>query len=64
MTQNDSESTFKIAESDGYKYGTLTNITIDSMGRIIGIYSNGMSRIDAILAISDSIIPAGCKARG
>jgi flagellar hook protein FlgE len=59
MTQNDSESTFKIAESDGYKYGTLTNITIDSMGRIIGIYSNGMSRIDAILAISRFNNPAG-----
>lgn len=59
MTQNDSESTFKIAEADGYEYGTLNNITIDSMGRVIGIYSNGMSRIDAILAISRFNNPAG-----
>ncbi|HZJ58026.1 MAG TPA: flagellar hook protein FlgE [Clostridia bacterium] len=59
MTQNDSESTFKIAESDGYEYGTLNNITIDSMGRVIGIYSNGKARMDAVLAISRFNNPAG-----
>lgn len=64
MTQNDNESTLKVAESDGYKYGTLSNIAIDSMGRIIGIYSNGQARTDAVLAISRFSNPAGLSKLG
>lgn len=64
MTQNDSESTFKIAESDGYRYGTISNITIDSMGRVIGVYTNGKARTDGVLAISRFTNPTGLSKLG
>lgn len=64
MTQNDSESTLKVAETNGYKFGTLSNIDIDSMGRVIGIYSNGITRTDGILAISRFNNPAGLSKLG
>lgn len=64
LTQNNNESTFKIAYSDGYLYGTLSNITIDSLGRVIGIYSNGQARTDAVLAIARFSNPAGLSKLG
>lgn len=64
LTQNDSESTIKIAQADGHVYGTLSNITIDTMGRVIGIYSNGKTRVDAILAVSRFSNPAGLSKLG
>ena len=59
FTQNDSESSVKISFTDGYLYGVLNNINIDSMGRIVGIYSNGQTRTDAVIAIARFSNPAG-----
>ena len=59
FTQNDSESSVKISYTDGYLYGVLTNINIDSMGRVVGIYSNGQARTDAVIAIARFSNPAG-----
>lgn len=64
LTQNDAESSIKAAQSDGHIYGTLNNITIDSMGRVIGIYSNGQARIDAVIAVSRFSNPTGLSKLG
>ena len=64
FTQNDSESSVKISYTDGYLYGVLNNINIDSMGRIVGIYSNGQTRIDAVIAVARFSNPAGLSKLG
>jgi flagellar hook protein FlgE len=64
FTQNDSESSVKISYTDGYLYGVLNNINIDSMGRVVGIYSNGQTRIDAVIAVARFSNPAGLSKLG
>ena len=64
LTQNNGESTFKAAESDGHIFGTLNSISIDSMGRVVGLYSNGKARIDAVIAVSRFNNAAGLSKLG
>ena len=64
FTQYSAEGNLKAAEVDGYKSGTLNQIQIDSNGCIIGIYSNGMYRIDAVLALASFTNPAGLEKIG
>lgn len=63
-TQHARESSLKVTETDGYGPGTLDDVSIDSGGRVIGIYSNGQARIDAILAIARFSNPAGLTKLG
>ncbi len=48
----------------GYPAGSLNSISIDQEGRIIGYYSNGRSREDAVLAIAMFSNPAGLNKIG
>lgn len=64
FTQFDDETSVKVGEMDGVQAGTLSSITIDSSGRVIGIYSNGQMREEAVLAIAKFNNPAGLTKLG
>jgi len=59
MTQQARESSIKVVETDGYGPGTLDSITIDSSGRVIGVYTNGRMQVEAVIAIASFNNPAG-----
>jgi flagellar hook protein FlgE len=63
FTQSAGASTIK-ATGTGYTAGTLNGITIDSEGRIIGSYSNGQAREDAVLSIARFSNPGGLNKLG
>ncbi len=46
-----SEGSVQVSSQDGYKDGTLKDITIDQYGKIVGHYSNSVSEVLAQLAI-------------
>lgn len=50
--------------ASGYRSGSLNSISIDQEGRIIGYYSNGQSREDAVLAIALFRNPGGLNKIG
>lgn len=57
-------STTVNAIANGYTSGVLNSISIDSEGRVIGYYTNGQSREDAVLAIATFTNPAGLNKVG
>lgn len=57
-------STTVNATANGYTSGILNSISIDSEGRVIGYYTNGQSREDAVLAIATFTNPAGLNKVG
>ena len=59
MTQQARESSIKAVDTDGYGPGTLDSISIDSSGRVIGVYTNGRMRVEAIIAVASFNNPAG-----
>jgi flagellar hook protein FlgE len=50
--QSESGSTIHVAETDGYGMGTLESVSIDSSGVITGVYTNGLRRTEAQVAIA------------
>ncbi len=52
LTQFDNESTIHVSESDGYGMGSLSSVSIDSSGIITGVYTNGIRRTEAQVAIA------------
>ncbi|MBM7581385.1 flagellar hook protein FlgE [Caldicoprobacter guelmensis] len=52
------------ATGNGYAAGILSSISIDSEGRVIGYYTNGQSREDAVLAIASFTNPGGLNKVG
>lgn len=52
------------ATGNGYAAGILNSISIDSEGRVIGYYTNGQSREDAVLAIASFTNPGGLNKIG
>ncbi|MGB9866835.1 MAG: flagellar hook protein FlgE [Bacillota bacterium] len=64
VTQNAAESTVELAERDGCPPGSLETITVDGSGVISGVYSNGISRPIAQIALATFPNPAGLAKSG
>ncbi|KUK32635.1 MAG: Flagellar hook-basal body protein [Thermoanaerobacterales bacterium 50_218] len=64
LTQYAAEFTAVVESQDGYPAGTLESYTIDQTGTIIGVYSNGVSRGLAQIALARFTNPAGLTKEG
>ena len=64
MTQYAAETTAAVQSQDGYPSGTLDTLTIDQAGNIVGVFSNGTSRILAQIALERFVNPAGLVKEG
>lgn len=63
ITQYVGDSTVAIGQ-DGYPMGDLDSFTIDKNGRIIGVFTNGLTRNIAQLAVATFNNPAGLERIG
>ena len=63
-TSLDSASTNILIEQDGYPMGTLNNINISDQGIITGIYSNGVSKALAQIALANFTNEGGLQKEG
>jgi len=63
VTQYVGESTVAVSQ-DGYPMGDLDSFTIDKNGRIIGVFTNGLTRNIAQLAVATFNNPAGLERIG
>lgn len=52
------------ATGGGRKVGTLTDVSIDTNGKIYGVYDNGISKLLGQIAVANFINPAGLEAIG
>ena len=52
------------ATGAGRKVGSLTDVSIDTSGKIYGVYDNGVSKLLGQIAVADFINPAGLEAVG
>jgi flagellar hook protein FlgE len=57
-------STFEGPTQDGYPLGILTGYNIDSTGRVVGIFSNGMNQDLAQVAVATFTNPGGLMRSG
>jgi len=64
LTQFAAEFTAVVQSQDGYPAGTLESYTIDQTGTIVGVYSNGVSRGLAQVALATFTNPAGLMREG
>lgn len=64
ITQFASESNVAVRSQDGYSMGMLQDFDIDEQGMITGIFTNGLSRTQAQLAIADFNNPSGLVKEG
>jgi flagellar hook-basal body protein len=64
MTSMDAPSTNILLEQDGYQMGVLNNINIDATGVINGVYSNGVTKTLAQIAIANFTNEAGLQKEG
>jgi len=64
FTYNAGESSINTANVDGYSFGVLNGIAIDATGSIIGVYSNGQFRTEAVLAMATFTNPGGLVKKG
>jgi flagellar hook protein FlgE len=64
MTSFDSPSTNALIEQDGYTMGVLGNINIDDQGIISGIYSNGITKALAQIALANFTNEGGLMKEG
>ena len=64
MTQNGSDSTAKISNTDGYAAGTLNGKTISSTGEIIGSFTNGRTQAIGQVALAVFNNPDGLLSAG
>ena len=61
MTQLASASTNVAIQQDGYALGVLNNINVDDQGIISGIYSNGVTKTLAQIAMANFTNEAGLQ---
>jgi flagellar hook-basal body protein len=64
MTSFNSPSTQALIEQDGYTMGVLSNININDQGIITGIYSNGISKALAQIALANFTNEGGLMKEG
>lgn len=64
LTQYKSEATVNAAERDGHPPGILETFTVDDKGLIAGLYSNGLVRPLAQVALATFANPAGLSKSG
>ncbi|MBP7562667.1 MAG: flagellar hook-basal body complex protein [Candidatus Cloacimonetes bacterium] len=64
MTQLASASTNVAIQQDGYALGVLNNINVDDQGIISGIYSNGVTKTLAQIALANFTNEAGLQKEG
>jgi flagellar hook protein FlgE len=64
LTQNGSDSTAKISDTDGYPAGTLNGQTIGTDGSIIGSFSNGLTQVIGQVALAVFNNPDGLLSAG
>ncbi|MDX9977791.1 MAG: flagellar hook-basal body complex protein [Candidatus Cloacimonadales bacterium] len=64
MTQLASASTNVAIQQDGYALGVLNNINVDDQGIISGIYSNGVTKTLAQIAMANFTNEAGLQKEG
>lgn len=64
LTQYGSNSTATIQRQDGYTAGTLESYTIDQSGTITGVFTNGVTRSLAQIALARFSNPAGLHKNG
>lgn len=64
ITQMSSASTTVAIDQDGYTLGVLNNINIDDQGIITGIYSNGVSKNLAQMALASFTNEGGLQKEG
>lgn len=63
VTQYDSSTTL-YNKTDGNAAGTLTGVTLDQRGNIIGIYDNDMRQVEAQVALATFVNPQGLLRKG
>jgi len=59
LTQYAVESSVRAAEVSGYPAGSLTSLSVDNAGRVIGVFSNGQLNELALLAVANFNNPSG-----
>jgi flagellar hook protein FlgE len=64
ITQLSSPSTSALISQDGYGLGVLNNINVDDQGIISGIYSNGVTKTLAQIAVANFTNEAGLQKEG
>jgi len=64
LTQFASETTAGIQEQDGYQSGNLERYSIDQTGTIVGVFSNGVTRNLAQIALARFTNPGGLTKEG
>jgi len=64
LTQYGSDHDAAVESQDGYKSGVLDSYTIDQNGNIIGVFSNGVTRILGQIALARFANPAGLLKEG
>jgi flagellar hook protein FlgE len=64
LTQVAQASAVNVAANNGRGAGQLLSITIDSLGRLIGAYSNGQTQALAQIAVARFLNPAGLNKAG
>jgi flagellar hook protein FlgE len=64
LTQNGSDSTAKISDTDGYPAGTLNGQTLSSTGQIVGSFSNGLTQVIGQVALAVFNNPDGLLSAG
>ncbi|AJQ27323.1 flagellar hook protein FlgE [Pelosinus fermentans] len=64
LTQNGSDSTAKISDTDGYAAGTLNGKTISTTGEIIGSFTNGKTQAIGQVALAVFNNPDGLLSAG
>lgn len=64
ITQLSSASTSALISQDGYGLGVLNNINVDDQGIVSGIYSNGVTKTLAQIAVANFTNEAGLQKEG
>jgi flagellar hook protein FlgE len=59
LTQYAVESSVRASEVSGYPAGSLTSLSLDNAGKVIGVFSNGQLNELALLAIANFNNPSG-----
>lgn len=59
ITQYAAENTIQASERDGYPMGALDTFTIDPTGTVTGVYTNGLTKAIAQVALASFSNPAG-----
>jgi flagellar hook protein FlgE len=64
LTQDASATTATVQSQNGYAFGTLQSFTIDQTGTVMGVFSNGVNKPLAQIALADFPNPSGLAKAG